>query len=112
MAEYLQKGESLDYTNTTDELIPHGTVVVIGERIGVTGCPIPPGGTGSLHVTGVFEIDKTGTTQIKMGQTVYFDGEGITDAESDGASSAYVKAGYAAAPSAAEDKKVLVKICG
>ena len=41
-AEYLQRGESLDYTNATEDTIPDGAVVTIGSRIGVTGCPIPP----------------------------------------------------------------------
>ena len=37
MAEYLQRGEALDYTNATDNLIPHDTVVALKDRIGVTG---------------------------------------------------------------------------
>lgn len=109
MAEYLQRGESLDYTNATDELIPDGTVIAIKDRIGVTGCPIPPGRTGSLHVVGVFEIKKTGTAAVEMGQTVYFDGTGITDA-SGGENSC--TAGYAAAPAAASDETILVNING
>ena len=105
-AEYLQRGESLDYTNATEDTIPDGAVVAIGSRIGVTGCPIPPGQTGSLHVVGVFEIAKTGTAAVEMGQTVYFDGTGITDTAGD------VAAGYAAAPAAAGDDTILVQING
>ena len=115
MAEYLQRGESLDYTNATDNPINAGAVVEIGNRIGVTGCPIPAGKTGSLHVVGVFSIKKTGTSAIAMGQNVYFDGTGITDAANDGAQSnptAYTPAGYAAAPAAASDTTILVKLCG
>lgn len=114
-AEYLQRGESLDYTNATEDTIPDGAVVSIGSRVGVTGCPIPPGRTGSLHVVGVFQISKTGTAAVEMGQTVYFDGTGITDAANDGAATsptAYVAAGYAAAPAAAGDDTILVKING
>lgn len=108
MAEYLQRGESLDYTNATEELIPAGTIVEIGDHIGVTGCPIPAGQTGSLHVVGVFEIEKTESADIEMGKTVYFDGKGITsDSESE-----YPVAGYAAAPAAAADTTILVKLCG
>lgn len=105
-AEYLQRGESLDYTNATEDTIPDGAVVKIGSRIGVTGCPIPPGKTGSLHVTGVFEIAKSGSEAIEMGQTVYFDDTGITGTSGD------VEAGYAAAPAAANDETVLVKLRG
>ena len=114
-AEYLQRGESLDYTNVTEDTIPDGAVVTIGSRIGVTGCPIPPGHTGSLHVVGVFEIKKTGTAAIEMGQTVYFDGTGITNAATDGATTnptSYAAAGYAAAPAAAGDDTILVQING
>ena len=115
-AEYLQRGESLDYTNATEDTIPDGAVVTIGSRVGVTGCPIPPGRTGSLHVVGVFEIKKTGTAAIAMGQTVYFDGTGITDAADNGKTgddkAAYVKAGYAAAPADASGASVLVSING
>lgn len=114
-AAYLQRGEALDYTNATEETIPHGAVVAIGDRIGVTGCPIPPGKTGTLHMVGVYEIKKTGTTAVEQGATVYFDGTGITAAANDGAQTnptAYVKAGYAASPAAANDTTILVKLCG
>lgn len=116
MAEYLQRGESLDYTNATDTLIPHGAVVAIGSRIGVTGCPIPAGKTGLLHVVGVFKIKKTGAEAVEMGQTVYFDGEGITNTADNGKTGdekvEYPAAGYAAAPAAAADTEILVKLCG
>ncbi len=114
MAEYLQRGESLDYTNATDTLIPAGTVVEIGNHIGVAGCPIPAGKTGSLHVVGVFEIEKTKNAAIEMGKTVYFDGNGITTDADNGETTptVYPLAGYAAAPAAAADTKILVKLCG
>lgn len=105
-AEYLQRGEALDYTNATEETIPEDAVVTIGTRIGVTGRPIPPGKTGTLHVVGVFEIAKTGTAAVEIGQPVYYDGDGITDTAGD------VVAGYAAAPAAAGDATILVKLCG
>lgn len=132
---YLQRGEALDYTNNTDELIPEGVVIVIGSRIGVTGCPIPPGQTGSLHVCGVFEFEKTDTAEVEMGQIVYFDGTGITSAaaseaadDSEGGentdttettdtadeaeAAVSVVAGYAAAPAAADATTILVAING
>ena len=107
-ATYLQRGESLDYTNGTDAVIPHGAVIVVGTRIGVTGCTIPPGQVGSLHMVGVFRIAKTGTAAISMGQTVYFDGTGITDVDGE----TTIPAGYAAAPAAAADTEILVKLNG
>lgn len=135
-ATYLQRGEALDYKNSTTELIPHGTIVVIGTRIGVTGCDIPPGQLGTIHVCGVFKIKKTDTDAISLGQTVYYDGTGITgqapaapsggvapqkegdddgDSDSDDTATAEdtaIEVGYAAADAAAGDETVLVKLNG
>lgn len=114
-AEYIQRGEALDYKNTGTKAIPCDTVVAVGGRIGVTGGEIKPGELGSLHMVGVYKLPKTGTGAIEMGAAVYFDGVGITDAGSDGAETnptAYTPAGYAAAPALAADTHVLVKLPG
>ena len=55
-AIYKQKGESLDYTNNGTAAIEAGELVVIEKHVGVAGCPIKAGETGSLHVVGVFEV--------------------------------------------------------
>lgn len=114
-AAFWQRGEALDYRNTTDTKIEANTVISFGSHIGVAGTDILPGELGSLHVTGVFEIPKTATTAIEMGATVYFDGTGITTAANDGATSnptAYPLAGYAAQAAAAADTVILVKLAG
>ena len=114
-ATYLQRGEALDYINTTDEAIPAGVVIPFGKRLGVTGSDTPPGNVGSLHVMGVFEIAKTGTAAIEMGTPVFFDGTGITDAADDGSEdepAANTPAGYAAAYAAADAETVLVQLNG
>lgn len=106
-AAYWQRGEALDYKNTTSQKIEENTVIPIQTRIGVTGTVIEPGETGSLHVTGIFEMKKTDTTEIVMGAAVYFDGEGIT-VTADG----NTPAGYAAQTSAAKDTAIFVKLLG
>lgn len=113
-ATYYQRGESLDYTNSTASKIVANTVIELKGRIGVTGTDINPGETGSLHVCGVFKIAKTGTSKIDMGQTVYFDGTGITDAADDGGNpkTDYAPAGYAVAEAAAAATEILVKLQG
>ena len=113
-AMYYQRGESLDYANSTSSKIAANTVIELKDRIGVVGCDINPGETGSLHMTGVFEMDKTGSAKIDMGQKVYFDGTGITDDADDGGSpaTAYTPAGYAVAEAAAAATKILVKLQG
>lgn len=108
-AEYIQKGEVLDYKNTTDKAIPCDTVVAVGGRIGITGGEIKPGELGSLHMVGVYKLPKTGTDAIEMGTAVHFDGVGITATAAEGTTT---PAGYAAAPSEAGDIFVLVKLPG
>ncbi len=106
-AAYYQRGESLDYTNATASKIAANTVIDLTTRIGVAGTDINPGETGSVHMTGVFDIAKTGTSAIAMGDAVYFDGTGITDV-----STSNTPAGYAAKAAAAADTQILVKLLG
>jgi predicted RecA/RadA family phage recombinase len=103
-AAYWQRGESLDYTNSTDKIIEANTVVELAERIGIAGTDIAPGKKGDLHVSGVFEFAKTSTNEIPMGTSVNFDGNGITEA------SGGTPAGFAAATAGASDTTILVKI--
>lgn len=109
-ARYVQRGESLDYLNNTENTIRAGEVVPLITRIGVAGTEILPGKTGSLQVCGVFEIAKTGDVAIPAGTAVFFDGTGITDTETGEAS--YIPAGYAAAEAQKDDKAMLVKLLG
>ncbi len=120
-AEFWQRGEALDYTNETDDLIEANVVLQVGTIIGVTGTVIPAGKTGSLHVGGVWEIAKTGTAAIEMGQVVYWDGTGITDAttttteatdDTEETTTDNLEVGYAAAAAAADDTTILVKLRG
>ena len=114
-AMYLQRGEALDYTNATNDTIEAGSVITIGERIGIAGTDIEPGAVGSIHVVGCFEIAKSEASEvIAQGASVYFDGTGITCSADDGGTppTAYAKAGYAAAASSATDTAVLVKLNG
>ncbi len=104
-ASYWQRGESLDYKNATETTIEANTVVKLAERIGIAGTDILPGAVGDLHMSGVFEFEKTSANAIPMGTSVYFDGTGITET-----ADANTPAGFAAADAAAEDKAILVKI--
>lgn len=115
-AAYWQRGESLDYVNKTTAVIEANTIIPIEGRIGIAGTSINPGDKGSLHVTGVYEIEKTGTGAIEMGAAVYFDGTGITNAADNGKAgdekAGYTPAGYAAQAAAAADTVILVKLMG
>ena len=71
-ANYIQRGEALDYTNGTANPIGAGDVVVMGRLVGVAGCDIPVGATGSLHVMGVFAFPK-GAAPIAAGTAMGWD---------------------------------------
>lgn len=120
-AAFWQRGESIDFTNATTDVIEANTVMAFGSRICVAGTDILPGETGSVHVTGVFAFPK-GDGKITAGAEVYYseaDGEVTTEAEksvddpdNEGKTKTVnlVKAGFAVSGAAADDNKVLVKI--
>lgn len=107
-AEYWQRGEVIDFVNSTTVKIEANQIVTLGSRVGVAGTPIEVGETGSLHVFGVFEMPKKANEAITIGQTVYYDAtEGaITGSAGD------ITAGYATEAAAASDTTVKVKLLG
>lgn len=106
-AVYIQKGESLDYKNDTDNVVSAGDVVVIGNRAGVAGTTIPAGGTGSIHMMGVYKLPKKVAEAIAMGVDVYYTEDGIT-----AVGTGNVLIGYAAAAAAENDLYVTVRLQG
>ena len=107
-ATYFQKGESLDYMNTTNKAITAGTIISMISRIGVAGTDILPGQLGSVHVEGVFEMDKADDVEVVAGTLVYFDGTGIKSVS--GADT--IPAGYAANTALASAGAIMVKLMG
>lgn len=109
-ATYIYKGETIDYTNpSAQDAIDAGDVIVLGTkaRIGIAACDIPASGKGALHMIGVFELPKSSSAAITQGTAVYWDGTGIT-----ATSTSNTPAGYAAAPAAADDETIEVKLVG
>ena len=105
-ATYIQRGEALDYQNTTEVMIPAGTVILLGKRMGVAGGDIQPGEVGALHMAGVFEIPKKASVALAAGDNVVFtDADGIDKATTD-------VMGYAVAAAAAADETAKVKLLG
>lgn len=104
-ANFYQRGEALDYTNSTSATIEANTIVAYGSRVGVVGCDILPGEVGSLHVEGVFEMPLADTTAVDAGTDVYWNGTGITATASNN-----TKAGFAVQAAVAGDETILVKI--
>ncbi|MFQ8681966.1 DUF2190 family protein [Enterocloster sp.] len=85
-AVYVQRGEALDYANTTGKDIGAGDVVVFGKRIGIAGMPIPAGGLGTIHMTGVFRVPKKASEAIEAGADVYYTEDGFSAAAAVGVS--------------------------
>lgn len=106
MTKYIQKGATIDFTNSGSTKIAAGDVVSLGSRIAVAGTDIAVGATGSVAVCGVFAIPKTASLAIEQGDAVYFNtsSKAITKTNTD------VPAGWAIAAAAAADTEVLLKI--
>lgn len=115
-ATYWQKGDTLDFKNETGDLIEANTIIVVGKKVGIAGTNIQNGETGSIHMSGVFEMPKNSESEIKIGTPVYYDGAGITESEDNGKTEGekvvYTPAGYAAGTSAAASDTILVKLQG
>lgn len=105
-ANYIQRGESIDYLNTTEELIPAGAVVLLGSRIGVAGGEIPAGSVGALHMEGVFEIQKKAGVALAAGDEIVFTNEDGVDKAAD------KSMGYAVRASGSDEATATVKLLG
>lgn len=107
-AAYWQRGEAIDFTNTTGAAIEANEIVVFGSHIGIAGTPIAKDETGSLHVSGVFEMPKKENEAIGAGTDVYYSADdGITATEAGN-----TKAGYAIEAASETDTTVKVKLLG
>lgn len=114
---YWQRGESLDFVNSTQNKIENGDVVVIGTHIGIAGDDIPAGGTGTVHVTGVFKLPKAASDGgISVGAAVVWDStNGVIAAYDASASSGAGNGdviGYAVSAAATADTVAAVKLNG
>jgi len=69
-ARFIHEGKAIDYTPTND--MTAGTVVVLGDRVGVSIVDIPANVLGALQVVGVFDFAKD-TTVIPLYGKVYWD---------------------------------------
>lgn len=105
-ARFIQPGETLDYTAKT--AVKANDVVVLGSRVGVAGCDIAAGETGSVVMDGVFEIPKKAATAITAGAEVYFSATAGTASTT----TTDTDAGYAVADAASDDTTVKVKLRG
>lgn len=106
-ASYLQKGERLDFINSTATDIEAGDILAFGEkRIVVAACPIAVGLKGAVSAEGIFNVPKDTSTAIECGAVVFFDAKkGLVSTDSTG-----IPAGIAVYAAAATDFYVSVDI--
>lgn len=74
---YVQRGETIDYKNSTVTAIATNDVVALTNRIGVAATDIPVGAIGAVHVSGVFDLVAETVNAFTVGQTVYLSGETV-----------------------------------
>lgn len=74
IAEYVQKGETLDYLNNTEETITAGSVVMLGELCTVAATNISAGEVGTVATVGVWTMPKD-ESDITAGAKLYYDAE-------------------------------------
>lgn len=85
---YCQRGESIDWVNDTDREVKPNDIIVLGDRIGISGCNIPVGAIGSCHVEGTYWLKTMDV--FTPGATVFWD-----DAAKSAVNTGTVKAGWA-----------------
>lgn len=104
---FIQPGNVLDHTPSA--AVASGDVVVIGVRVGVALTDIAANDTGSLQVTGVFNLPKKSADTVAQGAAVYWD---ATNKQITTTASGNTLAGYAAQAAGAATTAVDVKING
>lgn len=73
---YIQKGNTIDFVNETEKLIESGEIINLSTRIAIAGCDINPKETGTLHLTGIYEMPKNEDETIDFGRFVYLNSDG------------------------------------
>lgn len=70
---FVQEGKTLVYANPDGAVVASGSVVVVGDMVGVAAANIGSGKSGALNIEGVFRLPKDTSTVIAQGATVYWD---------------------------------------
>ena len=73
-ARYVQRSDSVDFTPERD--MSAGEIVHLGNLIGVVKLQIAAGSLGSLALTGIFDVTKSGSESFSAGECVYCDPDG------------------------------------
>lgn len=71
--KFIQPGEVITWTNATGSAVLAGAVVAIGQILGVALVDIANGASGSVQITGVFEVPKVSAAVIAQGESLLWD---------------------------------------
>ncbi len=109
-ADYVQHGDAVDYQPGVD--VAAGTVVVVGDLVGVTKRDIVANTLGALAVTGVFDIAKEagGGVTFTVGDHAYWDDTNDVVVTTDGGG-ANKSLGAVVVDAADNDVDVRVRLC-
>lgn len=103
-AIYVQKGENINFTNTTGSDIGYMDIVPFSSRLGVALEPIAVNATGTVSVTGVYDLPADNTTAFATSDALYWSGGKVVK------TAGGVSAGFAVADKALAGTVVSAKI--
>ncbi len=107
MKNFIQPGESINYSNA-GSAISSGDAVVIGDRIGIASVDIDAStGTGNVQMEGVYSLDKTTTQTYAQGDQLFYDS---STGKITNVATGKTKAGYAFAAAESADTSCIVKL--
>ena len=75
-ATYWQRGDAIDYLNSSGSKIDADTIILAGSLLGIAGADIPNGATGAVIISGIYELPKEYAASDKaltLGQKVQWD---------------------------------------
>jgi len=102
-ANYVQKGENIDFTATSD--IGYLDVVPLTTRIGIALEEIKAGQVGTVAVSEVYELPAVTNAAFVVGDALYWNGTAVTKTATDN-----TPAGWAIAPKVSSGATALVRI--
>ena len=104
-AAFVQLGQAIDFVPSHD--VAAGEILVCNGMAGVARLPVKAGELGSLHLSGVYDIDKA-PGAIGVGAKVYFDaGSGLATTAA-GAGNAYLGVASCNSPDGAAKVRVIL----
>lgn len=81
MKNYLKSGQNLTFVADAD--YASGSVVVVGDIVGVNAYDVLTGEEGEIAITGVFTLPKQGALAVVMGEKAYWDGAEVDNIPGD-----------------------------